>query len=137
MTTYHRGPRRPPLSPDTVDHILQRYSGGATVPEIADDLDMPRTRVDAEVVKAGIERPRRTVCDSGIPPQQLRREYEAGASIADLVYAHDLKRSSVLTALHRAGTDMRPPPEPSTPRGMPSDAATSIAGGNQLGGDGR
>lgn len=136
MTTYHRGPRRPQVPPDTVERILQRYRSGATIPDIADDLDIPRTWVEAEVVKAGIERPRRTVGDSGIPPQQLRREYEAGASIADLVYAHDLKRSSVLTALHRAGTDMRPPPQPSTARRTPSDAAPGIPGGNRPNGDG-
>jgi uncharacterized protein (DUF433 family) len=124
MTTYHRGPRRPQLSPDTVEHILQRYRNGATVPDIADELDIPRTWVDSEIVQAGIERPLRSVAESGIPPLQLRREYEAGASVADLVYTHDLKRSSVLTALHRAETAMRPPPEPSISRRTSSAEAT-------------
>jgi uncharacterized protein (DUF433 family) len=125
------------LPADVVAHILQRYRSGATIPGIAEELGFPRTWVDAEVVKAGIERPRRAVGDSDITPQQLRREYEAGASVADLVYAHDLKRSSLLTALHRAGTDMRPPPAPSTPRGTPSGDAARIAGEEQPDGDRR
>lgn len=46
--------------------------------------------------------------DTSIAPRQLRAEYEAGASIPELADLHDLKQTSVYTALRRAGTRMRP-----------------------------
>jgi transposase-like protein len=103
-----RGHFRPKLSDATVADILNRYRAGGTVPRIADELDLHRSVVRQQVEDAGITRPRRPVSETDMTDEQLRAEYERGASVMDLVENHDLIRHSVLEALARAGTQMRP-----------------------------
>jgi uncharacterized protein (DUF433 family) len=94
--------------PTPCGDILQRYRGGGTIPEIAAQLRRTRASVREVIDAAGIARPRRSVKDTGITPQQLRTEYEAGASLSELADTHDLKRGSLHAALLKAGTEMRP-----------------------------
>ena len=108
ITRRPRGSRRIPLSDATIADILDRYRAGGTVPGIAAELDLPRSEVRRQVDEAGITRPRHSVVETDITGEQLRAEYESGASVMDLAETHDLTRNSVLEALSRANTQMRP-----------------------------
>lgn len=93
------------LGKNNVYEILKRYGAGENARSLAREYDVAASTLVRLLRENSV-----VVTRKVITPEQrarLTREYEAGATVAELEDRHYLSHRSVLRALHKAGAQMR------------------------------
>lgn len=84
---------------------MRRYESGESATSIAKDLGVAPSALLRLLTQKQV-----VVRRHGLTPKQdamLAKEYEAGATMAELEKTHRLSHGAVFRALHRAGVEMR------------------------------
>ncbi|MHA3723015.1 hypothetical protein ACXR2T_03970 [Leucobacter sp. HY1910] len=93
------------LGKEKVSGILQRYNAGESARALALEYEVATSAL-TRLLRENSVVVRRKVVTPEIKAI-LAREYEAGATVAELEDQHQLSHGSVLRALHGAGVEMR------------------------------
>lgn len=94
------------LGPEAVAKVMSRYESGESATAIAKDLDVAPSALLRLLVRKRV-----VVRKHGLTPEQdviLAKEYQAGATMAELQKKHQLSHGAVSRALRREGVAMRP-----------------------------
>ena len=98
------------LGPGVVAKAVGRYESGESATAIAKDLNVAPSALLRLLVSKQV-----VIRKHGLTPEQdamLSKEYEAGATMAELEQKHQLSHGALSRALHRAGAVIRRPGEP-------------------------
>lgn len=101
---HHRLEAR--LGLDGVAAVVSRYEAGESANTIAKDLDVAPSALVRLLRNQNVVVRKQVVTSD--QSQQLAREYEAGATMAELEQKHQLSHGAVFRALRRAGVETRP-----------------------------
>lgn len=111
---HHRLETR--LGRDGVATIVSRYEEGESATAIAKDLSVAPSALLRLLVSKQV-----VIRKHGLTPEQdamLAKEYEAGATMAELEKKHQLSHGAVSRALHRGGAKMRAAGRPTKPQSL-------------------
>ncbi|MET4781603.1 hypothetical protein [Glaciihabitans sp. UYNi722] len=99
----HRLERR--LSAEQVEEIVLRYSARESTRSLAKEFNVAPSALIRLLRERNV-----VVRQQVVTAEQettMAREYEAGATMAELEQEHELSHGAVLRALHRSGVEMR------------------------------
>lgn len=93
------------LGTEKVSEVVRRANAGESARSLSRELDVANSALTRMLREEGVVIQKRKVSveDEAV----LAREYEAGATIAELEARHRLSHGAVLRALHRKGVEMR------------------------------
>jgi hypothetical protein len=93
------------LGAERVEEIVRRYQAGESARSLANEYGVAPSALIRLLRERNVVVRRQIVT----PEQEatMAREYEAGATIAELERMHDFSHGAVLRALHRSGAEMR------------------------------
>lgn len=93
------------LGKKKVDEILKRYGTGESARSLAKECDVAASAL-VRLLRENNVIVRRQVVTPELKAR-LAKEYEAGATVAELEDRHQISHGSVLRTLHKAGVAMR------------------------------
>ncbi len=88
-----------------VEELVHRARAGESVRSLARELDVANSALTRMLREEGVAISKRKVSDDDAAA--MAREYEAGATMAELEKEYGLSHGAVLRALHRCGAEMR------------------------------
>jgi transposase-like protein len=88
-----------------VEELVHRARAGESVRSLARELDVASSALTRVLREEGVVISKRKVSDD--ETAAMAREYEAGATMAELEEKYGLSHGAVLRALHRCGAKMR------------------------------
>lgn len=88
-----------------VDELVRRARAGESVRSLARELDVANSALTRMLRAQGVEISKRKVSEE--EAAAMAREYEAGATMAELEKKYGLSHGAVLRAVHRCGAKMR------------------------------
>ncbi|MFK4728279.1 hypothetical protein ROT00_01190 [Agromyces mediolanus] len=88
-----------------VAELVRRARAGESIRSLARELDVANSALTRMLREEGVVISKRKVSDDDAAA--MAREYEAGATMAELEKRYELSHGAVLRALHRSGAKMR------------------------------
>ena len=93
------------LGTEKVSEIVRRANTGESARSLAREIDVATSALVRMLREQGVVIKKRKISEED--EVVLAREYEAGATVAELEARHRLSHGAVLRALHRKGVEMR------------------------------